>query len=91
MFDYRLAALEEKANAVRLVFANGATAEANIVIGGDGIRSKVPHHQRGEAPRRFVAARSPGERFFRQSILAVSRSPTARNGGGRTATSCPIS
>jgi 6-hydroxynicotinate 3-monooxygenase len=56
MFDYRLAALEDKANGVRLIFANGETAEANIVIGGDGIRSKVRDHLLGEAPPRFVGA-----------------------------------
>jgi 6-hydroxynicotinate 3-monooxygenase len=56
MFDHRLMALEEKPGAVRLVFANGATTEADIVVGGDGIRSKVRDHLLGEAPPRFVGA-----------------------------------
>jgi 6-hydroxynicotinate 3-monooxygenase len=56
MFDHRLMALEEKPGAVRLVFANGATTEADIVIGGDGIRSKVRDYLLGEAPPRFAGA-----------------------------------
>src|SRR5580698_8461164 len=40
-FDHRLVDLKETSDAARLVFANGLTTEADIVIGADGIRSKV--------------------------------------------------
>src|SRR5581483_861001 len=40
-FDHQLVDLEETSGAVRLVFASGATAEADTVIGADGIRSRV--------------------------------------------------
>jgi salicylate hydroxylase len=38
---HRCIQLEEKADRVRLSFANGAVAEADVVIGADGIRSVV--------------------------------------------------
>jgi 6-hydroxynicotinate 3-monooxygenase len=88
MFDHRLMALEEKPGAVRLVFANGATTEADIVVGGDGIRSKVRDHLLGEA-RRASSARSRIARFSRRNALAALKFRTARNGGDRIATSCP--
>jgi 6-hydroxynicotinate 3-monooxygenase len=55
-FDHQLVALDEKADAVRLMFANGTTAEADIVIGADGIRSKVRDFLLGAAPPRFSGA-----------------------------------
>jgi salicylate hydroxylase len=38
---HRCVQLKEEANRVRLSFANGASAEADVVIGADGIRSVV--------------------------------------------------
>jgi 6-hydroxynicotinate 3-monooxygenase len=40
-FGHKLTALEEGPSGVKLTFANGSTAEANIVIGADGVNSKV--------------------------------------------------
>jgi 6-hydroxynicotinate 3-monooxygenase len=56
LFDHRLAGLDETANAVRLTFANGTSSEADIVIGADGIRSKVREVLLGSDPPRFVGA-----------------------------------
>jgi 6-hydroxynicotinate 3-monooxygenase len=55
-FDHRLVSLNETGDAIRLVFENGMTAEADIVIGGDGIRSKVREVLLGDEPPRFVGA-----------------------------------
>ena len=45
-----------RAARMRLVFANGAAAEADIVIGADGIRSKVREFVLGPEPPQFVGA-----------------------------------
>ena len=55
-FDRRLTAIDETDGCMRLVFDNGETAEAEIVIGADGIRSKVREHLLGDEPPRFVGA-----------------------------------
>ena len=55
-FDHQLVDLEEKAGAARLIFANGASTEADIVIGADGIRSKVRDYLLGAEPPRFSGA-----------------------------------
>ena len=55
-FDHQLVELDERADAVRLIFANGASAEADIVIGADGIRSKVRDFLLGAEPPRFSGA-----------------------------------
>ncbi|HUD88736.1 MAG TPA: FAD-dependent monooxygenase [Xanthobacteraceae bacterium] len=55
-FDHRLIDLHETSDAVRLVFANGATTEVDIVIGADGIRSKVREFLIDTGPPRFVGA-----------------------------------
>lgn len=55
-FDHRLVALDQTKGAMRLVFEGGNTAEAEIVIGADGIRSKVREHLLGNEPPRFVGA-----------------------------------
>ena len=41
---------------MRLIFANGATTEADIVIGADGIRSKVREFVVDPEPPQFVGA-----------------------------------
>jgi salicylate hydroxylase len=41
--DHRLVGVEERSDGVALAFANGAKAEAEFVIGADGIRSVVRH------------------------------------------------
>jgi 6-hydroxynicotinate 3-monooxygenase len=53
-FDHQLSAIGETSDVVRLTFANGATAEADIVIGADGIRSKVREFVVDNSPPQFV-------------------------------------
>lgn len=55
-FDHRLVGLDESGDAVHLTFENGVKAEADIVIGGDGIRSKVREFLLDDEPPRFVGA-----------------------------------
>ncbi len=55
-FNHRLVGLDEKSDAVRLTFENGVRVEAEIVIGADGIRSKVRESLLGPEPPRFVGA-----------------------------------
>jgi 6-hydroxynicotinate 3-monooxygenase len=55
-FDHQLVNLKETHDAVRLIFANGAEAAADLVIGADGIRSKVREFLLGPEPPRFVGA-----------------------------------
>ncbi len=56
VFDHRLVQLEESKQSVRLVFENGADAHADLVIGADGIRSKVREHLFGLQPPRFIGS-----------------------------------
>ncbi len=53
-FDHRLVALEPTSDAIRLIFENGATVEADLVIGADGIRSRVREILLGPEPPRFA-------------------------------------
>jgi 6-hydroxynicotinate 3-monooxygenase len=67
-FRHGLVGLEQAGGAIQLLFDNGARQEADIVIGADGIRSKVRDILLGPAPPRFtgrVAMRSifPTERL----------------------------
>jgi 6-hydroxynicotinate 3-monooxygenase len=55
-FDYQLVDLRETNNSMRLSFANGAVREADIVIGADGIRSKVREFLLGPEPPQFAGA-----------------------------------
>jgi 6-hydroxynicotinate 3-monooxygenase len=55
-FDHRLIQLEETDSSVRLVFDNGRIAEADIVIGADGIHSKIREYLLGTEPLRFIGA-----------------------------------
>lgn len=55
-FDHRLIGLENSNDAVRLIFENGLTVEADIVIGADGIRSRVREPLLGPEPPRFAGA-----------------------------------
>jgi 6-hydroxynicotinate 3-monooxygenase len=53
-FDHRLIDLQETGDGVRLLFENGATTKADLVIGADGIRSKVRDVLLGPELPRFV-------------------------------------
>ena len=56
MFDHQLVDLQETRDGVRLKFGNGAEVDADIVIGADGIRSKVREFLLGPEPPRFAGA-----------------------------------
>src|SRR5882724_949231 len=53
-FNHRLAALDETRDAIRLTFDNGTKIDADIVIGADGLNSKVRESLFGTEPPRFV-------------------------------------
>jgi 6-hydroxynicotinate 3-monooxygenase len=55
-FDHQLVDLQDKGGATRLMFANGAESEADIIVGADGIRSKVREFLLGPEPPQFVGA-----------------------------------
>jgi 6-hydroxynicotinate 3-monooxygenase len=55
-FEHRLVDLRETGDGMRLVFENGTTVEADLVIGGDGIRSRVRDALLGPEPARFSGA-----------------------------------
>ncbi len=52
--DHRLVGLDQTAEGVRLSFANGATAEADLVIGADGVNSVVRSALFTDAAPRFT-------------------------------------
>jgi 6-hydroxynicotinate 3-monooxygenase len=55
-FDHRLIDLRETTGGIQLVFENGTVVEADLVIGADGIRSKVRDVLIGPEPPRFSRA-----------------------------------
>jgi 6-hydroxynicotinate 3-monooxygenase len=55
-FNHRLVAMEETPGGMRLVFENGTKVEADIVVGADGINSKVREHVLGTQAPRFVGS-----------------------------------
>lgn len=55
-FGHHLQDLQDAKDAMRLVFANGATAEADIVVGADGVRSRVRDYLLSPQPPRFIGA-----------------------------------
>ena len=55
-FNRQLIDIKHSSGLMRLAFADGATAEADIVIGADGIRSKVREFLCGPEPPQFVGA-----------------------------------
>jgi salicylate hydroxylase len=50
---HRLVALEQRGDVVRLQFANGRSAEVDVLIGADGVRSTVRAHVAGEERAAF--------------------------------------
>ena len=59
VFAHQLEGIEEVGTALRLRFANGVTAEADIVIGADGLRSRVREELFGAEPPRFTGRIAP--------------------------------
>jgi 6-hydroxynicotinate 3-monooxygenase len=55
-FNHRLVDLKETSDAIRLLFDNHIATEVDVVIGADGIRSKVREFLLGAEPPRFVDA-----------------------------------
>jgi len=55
-FNHQLVGLEQEGGTYRLVFGNDTTEHADLVIGADGIRSKVREVLLGEQPPRFANA-----------------------------------
>jgi 6-hydroxynicotinate 3-monooxygenase len=58
-YGHKLAGLDETPGGVTLSFENGATAEADIAIGADGIRSKVREVMFGFEEPRFIGRIAP--------------------------------
>lgn len=55
-FNHQLVGLEQVGDTYRLVFGNDTTEQADLVIGADGIRSKVREVLLGQQPPRFANA-----------------------------------
>lgn len=58
-FGHKLAGIEERADCLTLRFDNGATAEADIAIGADGIRSITRDLILGAEEPRFIGRAAP--------------------------------
>jgi 6-hydroxynicotinate 3-monooxygenase len=58
-YGHKLAGIDETPAGVTLSFENGATAEADIAIGADGIRSKVREGMFGLEEPRFIGRIAP--------------------------------
>ena len=58
-FSHRLAGLDETPAGIRLAFDNGASTEVDIVIGADGIRSRVRDAILGKEEPRFIGRIAP--------------------------------
>jgi 6-hydroxynicotinate 3-monooxygenase len=56
VFNSRLTDLAETSQSVRLIFDNGAETEVDIVIGADGIRSRVREFLLGNEAPRYVGS-----------------------------------
>jgi len=53
-FNHQLVDILQSSGSLRLIFANGAAAEADIVVGADGVRSKVRDCLLGPEPPQFA-------------------------------------
>ena len=73
-FNHRLVALDETRDAIRLVFDKGVTVDADIVIGADGINSKVREYLLGPEPPRFIGA-AAHRAIFRTEALRGFKIP----------------
>ena len=53
-FSHGLIGIDQRADVVRLAFGNGTTEEVDLVVGADGIHSRVRATLQGEAAPRFT-------------------------------------
>jgi 6-hydroxynicotinate 3-monooxygenase len=67
-FNHRLAALAERRDAIRLAFDNGVTVEAVIVVGADGVNSKVREYLLGLEPPRYIGMAAQRAIFPTQAL-----------------------
>ena len=67
-FNHRLAALDERRDAIRLAFDNGVTVEADIVVGADGVNSKVREYLLGLEPPRCIGMAAQRAIFPTQAL-----------------------
>jgi 6-hydroxynicotinate 3-monooxygenase len=67
-FGHKLVGIEETTSGVKLAFENEATAEADIAIGADGIRSKAREIIQGAAEPRFIGRSAPRAVFPTERI-----------------------
>jgi 6-hydroxynicotinate 3-monooxygenase len=58
-FDHKIAGIDEASAGLRLTFENGSTAEADLAIGADGIRSRVRDIILGAEEPRFIGRIAP--------------------------------
>ncbi|OFW99068.1 MAG: hypothetical protein A3D94_05405 [Alphaproteobacteria bacterium RIFCSPHIGHO2_12_FULL_66_14] len=58
-FGHKIAGIDETPEGLRLTFENGTTAEADVAIGADGIRSKVREIILGAEEPRFIGRIAP--------------------------------
>jgi salicylate hydroxylase len=75
---HRLTNIEERADSVELTFANGATVDADIVIGADGIRSAVRHALYGDDHPSYT-----GQMAWRALLKASDVPPECLEPNGR--------
>jgi 6-hydroxynicotinate 3-monooxygenase len=71
-FNHRLIALDETGDAIRLTFDNGTTVDADVVIGGDGVNSRVRAHLLGPEPPRFIGAVAHRAIFPAQALRGLT-------------------
>jgi 6-hydroxynicotinate 3-monooxygenase len=67
-FNHRLTALDERRDAIVLAFDNGVTVEADIVVGADGVNSKVREYLLGLEPPRYIGMAAQRAIFPTQAL-----------------------
>lgn len=67
-FNHRLTALDERRDAIHLAFDNGVTVEADIVVGADGVNSKVREYLLGLEPPRYIGMAAQRAIFPTQAL-----------------------
>jgi 6-hydroxynicotinate 3-monooxygenase len=87
-FDHQLVDLKKSKDGYSLGFSNGGAAQADIVIGADGIRSKVREFLLGDQPPRFTGAVAH-RAIFRSELLGGFKIPDCTKWWGRDRHSLP--